>query len=70
MIKSQRESLIHIIYQLKKTVIEIDDDYKGQQEFSERILSTVGNTLDEFFITLGLTVDQEEFQRSIIGNGV
>ncbi len=66
LIRSQRDDIINIMQQLKKAMTEIDIDYKRQQSFSCQILSSLGETLEESFITLGLTDEQENHQRKII----
>ena len=67
-IKSQHDDFIHIMHQLKKTINEIESDYTLQQEFSETILSTLASTFEDSFISLGLTDEQEIFQRNIIAS--
>ena len=65
-LKEQRKALIKIINQIEESVSGIDRDYRQQQTMSEDILSSVGQTIEESFMQLGLTEQQEEFQRSII----
>ncbi len=67
-LKSQREDLIQIISQLEGVVKKIDTDYKGQQMCSTEILSAVALDLEDSFMNLGLTSEQEELLRVIIEN--
>jgi len=66
-VKSQRESLLTIINRIEKTIVKIDGDYKLQQRSSELILASVGESLEESFLSLALSDEQEEYLRGFIG---
>jgi hypothetical protein len=66
LIKAQHEELIQIVSQMEKTIHEIDSDYKRQQGLSGSIFTSVVHSLEDSFMSLGLTEQQEEHQRNII----
>lgn len=66
LLKSQREELIQIVTRMEQTINEVESDYKQQQGLSGSIFTTVINTLEDSFMSLGLTEQQEQFQRNII----
>jgi len=66
-VKSQREHLITIINRIEKTIVKIDGDYKLQQRSSGLILASVGESLEESFLSLALSGEQEEYLRGFIG---
>jgi len=66
-VKTQRESLLTIINQIETTIVKIDKDYKSQQKSSELILASVSESLEESFLSLALSGEQEEYLRDFVG---
>ena len=65
-VKTQRESLLNIIGQIEATVMKIDTDYKSQQASSESILASVSESLEDSFMGLALSGEQENYLRGFI----
>ncbi|MEW5009716.1 hypothetical protein A9Q80_03260 [Cycloclasticus sp. 46_83_sub15_T18] len=65
-VRAQRESLLNIITQIETTVIKIDADYESQRMSNKSILATVGESLEDSFMSLGLSSPQENYLRGFI----
>ncbi len=66
LIKQQRGELFKIISELESTVAEVQSDYNDQQQLSEIIFAAAVSQLEDSFLALGLTEQQEDYQRAII----
>lgn len=66
LIKRQHDSLVQIVNDVETAVVEIDAEYKQQQKGSDEIMSTVAQSIEESFLTLGLTGEQEEHLSTIV----
>jgi len=67
-ITAQQQNLISIMERTEKTISQLDREYKEQQKMSEHILTTIGSTVEESFINLGLTDEQEDFLTKVIND--
>ncbi len=65
-VKAQRESLLNIINQIEATMMKINKDYKSQQVTNESILAASAESLENSFMSLGLSYAQEDCLRELI----
>ena len=68
-LKEQHKRIVKVLNVLSSTVSSIESDYDQQRMLSEAIFQEVNDGIEDSFLMLGLSDQQETYQREIIESG-
>jgi DNA-binding response OmpR family regulator len=64
--RDQRQQLLGLVGSIEEALRQIDLEYTAQKHRSERIFEGMLDELEDSFMTLGLSEEQEDYQRRLI----